>query len=79
MFMRQSSEDEASVFLDRRVYKGREDLSDDQHSGRPPDIGLDEVLAHGLEADLHTIVRKIADSLGSPPKQRSVICGTAWE
>jgi hypothetical protein len=62
MFMRQSSEDEASVLLDRRVCKGREDLSNDECSGRQPDIGLDEVLAHGLEADLHTMARKIAES-----------------
>jgi hypothetical protein len=46
------------------VRKGREDLSDDERPGRPPNIGLGDVLVHRLEADLHTTAREIAGSLG---------------
>jgi hypothetical protein len=51
-------------FLIAEVRSGREDLSDEERPGRRLDIGLDEVLAHGLEADPHMMAHKIADSLG---------------
>jgi hypothetical protein len=44
--------------------RGHEDLSDDERPGRPPYIGLDEVLAHRLEVDSPTTALKIIDSLG---------------
>jgi DNA-binding CsgD family transcriptional regulator len=49
-------------------FTGGEDLSDEERLGRPPDLSLDEVLAHRLEADSRTTARKIADSLGISSK-----------
>jgi hypothetical protein len=44
------------------VRRGREDFSDEDQPGGPPDIGLDEVLVHRSEAESHMTARKIADS-----------------
>jgi hypothetical protein len=50
------------------VRRGREDLSDHERPGRQPDISLDELSAHRIEADPQTTVRKIADFLGISPQ-----------
>jgi hypothetical protein len=55
-------------FWTAEACRDREDLSDDERTGRSPDVGLDEVLAHKLEADPHTTTCKIADSLGTSPQ-----------
>jgi histone-lysine N-methyltransferase SETMAR len=47
---------------------GREDLSDERRPGRPPDVGIDTILAHRLEKDPHTTARKLALSLGVSPQ-----------
>jgi hypothetical protein len=48
----------------REIRSGREVLSDQLRPGRPPQIGLDTILAHKLELDLHTTARKLVLSLG---------------
>jgi hypothetical protein len=55
-------------FWTAEARRDREDLSDDERTGRSPDVGLEEVLAHKLEADPHTTPCKIADSLGTFPQ-----------
>jgi hypothetical protein len=48
----------------RDIHSGREDLSDQPRLGRPPQIGLDTILALKLELDPHTTARSLALSLG---------------
>jgi hypothetical protein len=50
------------------VRRGCEDFSDGKRPGRPPGIGLDEVLVHRYEADPYTTAGKIAHSLGMSPQ-----------
>jgi hypothetical protein len=40
------------------VERGPEDVSRSPRSGRPANIGIDEILAHRLEHDPHVTVRK---------------------
>jgi hypothetical protein len=48
----------------QEIGSGREDLCDQPHPGRPPQIGLDTILANKLGLDPHTPARKLALSLG---------------
>jgi hypothetical protein len=48
----------------REICSRGEDRSDQPRAGRPPQIGLDTILAHKLELDRHTTARNLALSLG---------------
>jgi hypothetical protein len=50
------------------VRRGREDLRDPKRPGRPSTVDFDSILAHKLEINPHTTVRKLALSLKVSPQ-----------
>jgi hypothetical protein len=51
------------------VRRGRKDFSDQERAGKPPIVGLDDILAYRLERDPDTAARRLTASLGISPNR----------
>jgi hypothetical protein len=64
VYGKQAMKKTQELFWVADVRRGREELPDEERPERPPTLGLDEILAHHLEKDPHTTIRKSNVSLG---------------